>query len=230
MTIQIHVKDLTFFRKPAEKKFEKPKYIFNQLNLEIHTGDRVGLIGHNGVGKSTLLRLLSGILKPDSGTISVSSRLTVLLDSGFGLDPSLSGRENVRTMAILAGVDRSLRTELTNEIMQFSELGQSFDQQVKTYSTGMVVRLVLSAQLFIMQDTGLIIDEGFGTADSAFQKKTFERVDTLMRSVPFLVLASHSEEMLQKYCNRGIVLSNGIISFDGEISSAIEFYRKLQEV
>jgi ABC-type polysaccharide/polyol phosphate transport system ATPase subunit len=227
MTIQIQVKDLTFFRKPSEKKYEKPKYIFNELNLEIHTGDRVGLIGHNGVGKSTLLRLLSGILKPDSGTISVGSRLTVLLDSGFGLDPSLSGRENVRTMAILAGVDRSRRTELTDEIMQFSELGESFDQPVKTYSTGMVVRLVLSAQLFFMENTGLIIDEGFGTADSAFQKKTFERVDTLMRSVPFLVLASHNEEMLQKYCNRGMVLSGGSVLFNGAINGAIEFYRKL---
>ena len=226
MTIQIQVKDLTFFRKPPEKKFEQPKYIFNHLNLEIHTGDRVGLIGHNGVGKSTLLRLLSGILTPDSGTISVASRLTVLLDSGFGLDPSLSGRENVRTMAILAGVDRSLRTRITDEIMQFSELGESFDQPVKTYSTGMVVRLVLSAQLLFMEDTGLIIDEGFGTADSAFQKKTFKRVDTLMRSVPFLVLASHSEEMLQKYCNRGLVLANGSVLFDGAIGEAIEFYRK----
>ena len=227
MTIQIQVKDLSFFRKPPKKKDRDPKYIFNQLNLEINTGDRVGLIGQNGVGKSTLLRLLSGILKPDSGTISVASRLTVLLDSGFGLDPSLSGRENVRTMAILAGVDRSLRTELTDEIKQFSELGESFDQPVKTYSTGMVVRLVLSAQLFFMENTGLIIDEGFGTADSAFQKKTFKRVDTLMRSVPFLVLASHSEEMLRKYCNRGIVLSNGSFLFDGPISGAIDFYRKL---
>lgn len=227
MTIQIQVKDLTFFRKPSEIKHEKPKCIFNQLNLEIHTGDRVGLIGHNGVGKSTLLRLLSGILKPDSGTISVASRLTVLLDSGFGLDPSLSGRENVRTMAILAGVDRSRRTELTDEIMQFSELGESFDQPVKTYSTGMVVRLVLSAQLFFIENTGLIIDEGFGTADSAFQKKTFERVDTLMRSVPFLVLASHNEEMLQKYCNRGMVLSGGSVLFNGAINGAIEFYGKL---
>jgi ABC-type polysaccharide/polyol phosphate transport system ATPase subunit len=227
MTIEINVEGLTFFRTSTKQKFENPKYIFNKLDLKIHNGDRIGLIGQNGVGKSTLLRLLSGILIPDSGTISIASRLTVLLDSGFGLDPPLSGRENVRTMAILAGVDRPLRSVLIDEIRQFSELEEAFDQPVKTYSTGMVVRLVLSAQLVLMENTGLIIDEGFGTADTAFQKKTFKRIDNLMRSVPFLVLASHSETMLRNYCNRGIVLSNGIISFDGEIGSAIEFYRQL---
>jgi len=226
MTIQIQVKDLTFFRKPPEKKSEVARYIFNQLNLEIHTGDRIGLIGHNGVGKSTLLRLLSGILKPDSGTISVASQLTVLLDSGFGLDPSLSGRENVRTMAILAGVDRALRAALTGEIMQFSELGESFDQPVKTYSTGMVVRLVLSAQLFLMEDTGLIIDEGFGTADAQFQKKTFERIDSILKNVPFMVLASHSETMIRSYCNRGIVLDETGIAYDGSVEGALSFYQQ----
>jgi ABC-2 type transport system ATP-binding protein len=226
MSIQIQVKDLTFFRKPPEKKSEVARYIFNQLNLEIHTGDRIGLIGHNGVGKSTLLRLLSGILKPDSGTISVASQLTVLLDSGFGLDPSLSGRENVRTMAILAGVDRALRAALTGEIMQFSELGESFDQPVKTYSTGMVVRLVLSAQLFLMEDTGLIIDEGFGTADAQFQKKTFERIDSILKNVPFMVLASHSETMIRSYCNRGIVLDETGIAYDGGVEGALSFYQQ----
>ena len=224
MNIQIRVRGLTFFRKPVDQKLGIPRYIFDELDLDIHTGDRIGLIGHNGVGKSTLLRLLSGILKPDSGTISVGSPLTVLLDSGFGLDPALSGRENVRTMAILAGIDRLLRAELSEEIKQFSELDGSFEQPVKTYSSGMVVRLVLSAQLFLMENTGLIIDEGFGTADAQFQKKTFERIDSILKKVPFMVLASHNEAMIRSYCNRGIVLNETGVAFDGDVKGALSFY------
>jgi ABC-type polysaccharide/polyol phosphate transport system ATPase subunit len=224
MIIQIQVNGLTFFRKPSDQKLGIPIYIFKELDLDIHTGDRVGLIGHNGVGKSTLLRLLSGILKPDSGTISVGSPLTVLLDSGFGLDPALSGRENVRTMAILAGVEKRLRVELSEEIKQFSELDGSFEQPVKTYSSGMVVRLVLSAQLFLMENTGLIIDEGFGTADAQFQKKTFDRIDSILKSVPFMVLASHNEHLIRTYCNRVLVLQNEGIDFDGSVDDAFRHF------
>jgi ABC-2 type transport system ATP-binding protein/lipopolysaccharide transport system ATP-binding protein len=224
MTARISVNGLSFFRRAGNGKDTDAKFIFRDLNLEIFEGDRVGLIGNNGVGKSTLLRLLSGILKPDEGKIEVRDQLTVLLDSGFGLDPSLSGRENARTMAILARVEKVNRSKLLEEIRNFSELNEAFELPVKTYSTGMVVRLVLSAQLILVEDTGLIIDEGFGTADAQFQKKTFLRIEQLINSVPFMVLASHNEEMLKSYCNRGIVIRESAIAFDGGIEEALQIY------
>jgi ABC-type polysaccharide/polyol phosphate transport system ATPase subunit len=229
MTAQISVNGVSFFRRPGNQKSAEEKYIFKQLNMEIFTGDRVGLIGHNGVGKTTLLRLLSGILIPDEGRIEIRTPLTVLLDSGFGLDPSLSGHENVLTMAILARVAKPDRAEVLQEVRKFSELENAFELPVKTYSSGMVVRLILSAQLFLMENTGLIIDEGFGTADAQFQKKTFDRIDDLIKSVPFMVLASHNEGMLKSYCNRGIVIRESGIAFDGDIEEALRIYNQLEE-
>ena len=224
MSSQIVVSGLTFFRNSSNQKGGGTRYIFNNLDLEIKTGDRIGLIGPNGAGKSTLLRLLSGILKPDEGDVQVNAKLTVLLDSGFGLDPSLSGRENARTMAILAGVARINRSSLLEEVKKFSELEWAFEQPVKTYSTGMVVRLVLSAQLFLMENTGLIIDEGFGTADAQFQRKTFEQIDNIMKNVPFMVLASHNEHLIRTYCNRVLVLQNEGIDFDGDVDDAFRHF------
>lgn len=224
MSAEILVQNLSFFRKTKGDHGFQNHYIFRDLAFEVRNGDRIGLIGQNGVGKSTLLRLLSGILKPDEGEIIVKAPLTVLLDSGFGLDTALSGRENVRTMAVLASVSKSVRSKLSEQIKDFSELGDAFEHPVKTYSTGMVVRLVLSAQLFLMENTGLIIDEGFGTADAQFQRKTFDQIDAILNSVPFMVLASHSEAMLRTYCNRGIVLKDGKVAFDGDIEAALAFY------
>jgi len=224
---EIDAENLTFIRevRDGSKKFEKT--IFKDFNFKVFHGDRVGLIGANGTGKSTLLRLLSGILTPDDGSVTISSKVTTLLDSGFGVDSNLSGRENVKTMLILSGTSRSLRMELTEEINRFSELGEYFEQPIKTYSTGMTVRLILSTQLAILNNTGLIIDEGFGNADAAFQSKTFEKIDAAMKNVPFLILASHDENMLRKYCNRGVVIEQGAIQFDGCVENAIEFYRTL---
>lgn len=224
MTNQIVIKGLSFFRESPNSKDKNVKFIFENLDLVIKTGDRIGLIGPNGAGKTTLLRLISGILKPDKGFIQTNSKLTVLLDSGYGLDPALSGHENARTMAVLARINKSERSTLLEEVRNFSELGDAFEQPIKTYSTGMVVRLVLSAQLFLMENTGLIIDEGFGTADAQFQRKTFEKINQIFRNVPFMVLASHNEAMIRDYCNRVIVLLESRVAFDGDVDGAFHFY------
>lgn len=227
--IEIFAENVTFTRevRDGSKKFEKN--IFQDFTLKIYQGDRLGLIGRNGSGKSTLLRLLSGILKPDFGSITISSKVTTLLDSGFGVDSNLSGRDNVKTMLILNGTNKLHRSGLIESIRLFSDLGEYFEQPIKTYSTGMTVRLILSTQLAILNNTGLIIDEGFGNADASFQHKTFDRIDSALKNVPFMILASHDENLLRKYCNRGIVMENGIVRFDGSIDGALESYRSIYE-
>ena len=227
MKTEIRANNISFFREFRNGSSKVQTSIFNDFSIEVQTGERLGLIGPNGSGKSTLLRLLSGILKPDSGSVNINSKITALLDSGYGLDSNLSGRDNTRTMLILSGIDRSRRDEITDSVREFSELKKYFDEPLKNYSSGMLIRLVLSTQLHILDTTGLIIDEGFGNADASFKEKTFFQIDTAMEKVPFLILASHSENMLRQYCNRGVVIDSGVIKFDGDIEKAINYYHSL---
>ena len=158
MKKEIDAQSISFSREFWSGSSKVKTSIFDNFNIQVHAGDRLGLIGPNGSGKSTLLRLLSGILKPDSGSVIISSKITALLDSGFGLDPNLSGRDNTRTMLILSGIDRSHREEIIESVEEFSELKNYFDQPIKNYSSGMVVRLVLSTQLYMLNTAGLIIE------------------------------------------------------------------------
>lgn len=222
--IAVTLEDVTFFRKSSGRNKENRRYIFNKLNMDIFEGDRIALIGANGAGKSTLLRLLSGILLPDVGKITTFSKCKAILDMGFGLDQELTGRENAKSMLILDGVQRQCREVTLSEIHRFSDLKDQFDKPVKTYSAGMVIRLVMSVQLTTSGKNGIIIDEGFGTADAAFQAKTLKRVDEMVRDSRFMVLASHNENLVKSYCNRGIVLANSLLAFDGNVDEAFSFY------
>jgi ABC-type polysaccharide/polyol phosphate transport system ATPase subunit len=223
---QISLINSSFFRKLSTRSKQNRTYVIADANIEIRFGDRIGLIGPNGSGKTTLLRLMSGIFQPDSGSVILNTDVMTILDAGFGLDHALTGRENTRTLLILGGIERSDRVKTIEFIEEFSELGQYFDQPVKNYSSGMLIRLVLAAQIAMMDKKGLIIDEGFGTADAAFQRKTFDRIEQMLIGVPFIVIASHNEQMLRDYCTRGIVVENGKIQFDGSIEQALDHYHQ----
>jgi ABC-type polysaccharide/polyol phosphate transport system ATPase subunit len=223
---QISLKKVSFFRRLSTGSKQNRTYVIEEANIEILSGERIGLIGPNGSGKTTLLRLMSGIFKPDSGSVILNTDVMTILDTGFGLDHALTGRENARTLLILERVERSDRAKTLEFIEEFSELGQYFDQPVKNYSSGMLIRLILAAQIAMMDKKGLIIDEGFGTADLAFQKKTFDRIEQMLNDVPFIVIASHNEQMLKDYCTRGIVVEKGKIVFDGTIAKAIDHYHQ----
>jgi ABC-type polysaccharide/polyol phosphate transport system ATPase subunit len=203
---------------------DKQKRVLDSISLSIETGERVALIGDNGAGKSTLLRLIAGIYKPDEGSIERTGDFSVFLDAGFGVDMRLTGRENCYSRAIINGVSKGDIRQFIQWVSDFSELGEYFDQPVRTYSTGMVVRLVFSMCTARTHDV-LLIDEGIGTADARFQDKAFSRLSHLYDSAPILILASHDPKLLKQNCTRGIVMRNGRVVFDGDIDESIAFYQ-----
>jgi len=225
MPTALELRDVDFVRRFRRDKDARVMTIFSNLNLTVDLHDRVALIGANGVGKSTLLRIMAGVLPPDKGRVERKSPTKVILDPAVGLEPALSGRDNAQTLLRLQGTSHDVAKLKLAEITEFSELGAFIDEPVKTYSAGMVSRLVVSTQLLNIGNSGLLLDEGIGAADSRFQSKVLNEIEKRFETLSFLVLASHDVVSLTRYCDRGIVLQPGKIAFDGHITDALDFYR-----
>ena len=196
----------------------------DDVSLALKAGDRVALIGHNGSGKSTLLRLMAGIYRPDSGHVRVEGSVGALLDMQLGLDPDFTGRENVQLIAASMGLDRATSSALTPEIAEFCGLGGFMDLPVRTYSAGMVARLAFGIRTAVVHDV-LLVDEAIGAGDASFHEKVQERLEYLLNKTKILVLASHAEDLLRRYCDKGVVLEGGRLVFAGSLAEALDFYR-----
>ncbi len=196
----------------------------NNINLTIMKGDRVGLIGHNGSGKSSFLRLVSGIYIPTSGNINMSVDVYPMLQKSFLTSSELSGVDACKAYYLLNNHSLSGFDAFLNEIIDFSGLGSYMTLPIKTYSEGMSARLIFSI-LTSSPHECLAIDEGFGTGDADFCDRAEERMKQFMESAATLFLASHSEELLKQFCDRGIVFSHGSIAFDGPLDAALNYYR-----
>jgi len=180
-------------------------------SFEIKEGDAVGLIGHNGAGKSTLLRTMAGVYTPIHGAITRKGRIATMLDIGAGMDPELSGYENITRMSLLLGLSKlDVKNNLT-DIEEFTELGNFLQLPVRTYSAGMTTRLLFAVATSTNPDI-LLVDEMFGTGDAEFQIKAKVRMEKLIRSVGIFVFASHSLKIVQQYCNRFFQLQHGTIT------------------
>jgi ABC-type polysaccharide/polyol phosphate transport system ATPase subunit len=178
------------------------------LNLQVRDGDRVGLMGHNGSGKSTLLRVLSGIYKPNAGRIEIEGHVGTLLDPAAGMDMEATGYENIYLRGHLLGMTtREIKSKL-DEIASFSELGDFLSLPMKTYSAGMAARLAFAISTAPETDI-LLVDEGIGAGDAEFQKKAEERISRLFEKTSIVLIASHSEELLARFCNRRIRMEHG---------------------
>ena len=195
----------------------------NNINLTIMKGERVGLIGHNGSGKSSFLRLISGIYLPTSGHINVLVDVYPMLQKTFLTSPELSGVDACKAHYLLKNHSLEGFESFLNEIIEFSGLGSYISLPIKTYSEGMSARLVFSILTSSPHDC-LAIDEGFGTGDADFCDRAEDRMKQFMESAATLFLASHSEELLKQFCNRGIVFSHGSIAFDGPLDAALNYY------
>jgi ABC-type polysaccharide/polyol phosphate transport system ATPase subunit len=195
------------------------------LSFEIDQGETVGIIGRNGAGKTTVLRLLSGITRPTSGCIRRRGRVSALIELGAGFHPDLTGRENVFLNGTILGLTRREVRGLFDEIVAFAELERFIDTPVKRYSSGMFVRLGFAVAAHTRPDI-LLVDEVLSVGDLAFQAKCMNRVGALQRDGVTIVLVSHHMVLIRRYCGRTIVLDEGAKLFDGESSDAIQVYEQ----
>ncbi|MBW3042868.1 ATP-binding cassette domain-containing protein [Prochlorococcus marinus] len=195
----------------------------NNINLKIMKGERVALIGHNGSGKSSFLRLISGIYLPTSGKIKILVDVYPMLQKTFLTSSELSGIDACKAHYLLKNHTLKGFETFLNEIIEFSGLGSYISLPIKTYSEGMSARLIFSILTSSPHDC-LAIDEGFGTGDADFCDRAEERMKQFMESAATLFLASHSEELLKQFCNRGIVFSHGSIAYDGPLDAALNYY------
>lgn len=193
------------------------------ITADIASGERVALLGSNGAGKTTLLRAMAGIYSPSTGSVSVSGRRMPLISIGLGLDEEASGYENILLRGLLIGLKRSEIERKVDDIAAFSELGDFLDLPIRTYSSGMILRLMFSIATSVDTDI-LLMDEWLATGDRDFVGKANDRLHKLIDRSHILIFASHNLDLLKKLCHRGLVLEGGRIVFDGPVSEAIARY------
>lgn len=193
------------------------------INLHLKHGDRVGLVGHNGAGKSTLLRLLSGIYEPTRGACRVHGRVAPVFDLGVGMDPEISGYENIIIRGMFLGMTRKEMLKKIDDIAEFTELGDYLQMPLRTYSTGMRVRIALGVVTSIDPEI-LILDEGIGAVDADFMRKARGRLQALVERSGILVFASHSNEFLAQLCDRALWIDHGQVRMEGGIEEVVGAY------
>jgi ABC-2 type transport system ATP-binding protein len=193
------------------------------ISLSLNMGDRVGLVGHNGAGKSTLLRLLSGIYEPTRGSAIVRGRVAPVFDLGVGMDPEISGYENIIIRGLFLGETRKSMMSKVDEIAEFTELGEYLSMPLRTYSTGMRVRLAMGVVTSIDPEI-LLLDEGIGAVDSDFMRKAQVRLQKLVERTGILVFASHSNEFLARLCKTAMWIDHGTIKMTGAIQDVVRAY------
>jgi lipopolysaccharide transport system ATP-binding protein len=193
------------------------------LNFTLFDGDRVGLVGHNGAGKSTLLRLLSGVYRPTHGRVVLQGHVASLIDLSLGIDHESTGRENIFLRGALSGLSKKEVADKLDEIIAFSELGDFIDMPVRTYSSGMHLRLVFSVSTVIRPEI-LLMDEWLSVGDESFKQKAEVRLAELVQATKILVIASHSRDLIMKTCSRVLWLERGSIKMDGSPDEVCRAY------
>lgn len=220
------------FDKPATLKErlvfwnrEKPQWhhVLKDINLEIKKGDTIALVGTNGSGKSTLLKLMTKILYPTKGTLETAGKLTSLLELGAGFHPDFTGRENIYFNASIFGLTKTEIEKRIDEIIEFSELGSFIDNPVRTYSSGMYMRLAFSVAINVDAEI-LLIDEILAVGDQHFQDKCFAKLKELRDSDKTIVIVSHSLDMIRKLCTRAVWIYKGELKADGSPNEVIDKY------
>ncbi len=199
--------------------------VLKDINIDIEKGDTVALIGVNGSGKSTLLKLMTKIIYPNKGTVQTSGKLTSLLELGAGFHPDFTGRENIYFNAAIFGLTKAEIDKRIDDIIEFSELGDFIDSPIRTYSSGMYMRLAFAVAINVDADI-LLIDEILAVGDQHFQDKCFAKLEQLAKSDMTIVIVAHGMEALKRLCTRGIWINNGVVAMDGKFEEVSAAYLK----
>lgn len=220
-----------FARKLLRQKLDVTSFnstyrALNNINLEINQGDKIGIFGRNGAGKSTLLRVLSEIYKPNIGKVTTQGNMSCLFSIGLGLNLEATGFENVITLGMLRGLKKSQAVSMANDVAEFAELGGFFHRPVRMYSSGMSMKLAFGVATAGNPDI-LLIDEIIGVGDGRFMQKARIRLENLMQNSNILVLTSHDNNLVRKFCSKAIVLDKGNIIYFGDVDTAISCYDNL---
>ncbi len=195
------------------------------ISFDLHRGETIGIIGRNGAGKSTLLRAIAGIIEPDRGRIVNNGARISLLSLGVGFVPNLSGRENAILSGMFMGLSRKKITERLDAIMDFAELGEFFEQPLRTYSTGMRARLGFATAMQVDPDV-LLVDEVLGVGDEQFRAKSADAMKRLIKSDRTVILASHVIALMKDLCDRVLWIEDGEVKYAGETKRTIDIYTK----
>jgi ABC-type polysaccharide/polyol phosphate transport system ATPase subunit len=200
-------------------------WALRDVSVAIAPGEAVGLVGRNGSGKSTLLRLIAGIIRPTRGRVETEGRIGSLLELGAGFHPDFTGRENVELNGALQGLSRARIRERFDEIVAFAELEDAIDRPVKTYSSGMTMRLGFAIAAFLEADV-LLLDEVFAVGDESFQRKCFGVIAAFKERGGTILFVSHDASAVERLCDRAVLLRHGRLAFDGPVHDAITRYRR----
>lgn len=204
---------------------KETRTVLKNINIEIKKGETVALVGVNGSGKSTLLKLMTKIIYPTKGKVETCGKLTSLLELGAGFHPDFSGRENIYFNASIFGLSKKEIDKRLDEIIDFSELREFIDNPVRTYSSGMYMRLAFSVAINVDADI-LLIDEILAVGDQHFQEKCFKKLEELRDSDKTIVIVTHNLDSIKKLCNRAIWINQGEVKMDGKCSDVVDYYLK----
>jgi lipopolysaccharide transport system ATP-binding protein len=212
---------------PADRPRHQAHWVLRGVSFEVAPGEAVGIVGTNGAGKSTLLKIITGTTQPTEGTVTVVGRIAALLELGMGFHPDFTGRQNVFMAGQLLGLNANEITQLMPEIEAFAEIGDYIDQPVRTYSSGMQVRLAFSVATAKRPDI-LIVDEALSVGDVYFQHKCLLRIRSFKEKGTTLLFVSHSPDTVRMLCQRGILLEGGMVIKNADAASVMDYYRASQ--
>lgn len=205
----------------------KEKHAVDDVSFEIKRGEAVALFGKNGAGKSTILKMITGVTYPTKGNIDVNGRVSALLELTSGFDPELSGRKNIYLKGQLSGLKNEEIKELEETIVEFADIGEYIDQPVRTYSSGMKARLGFAVNVNIRPEI-LIVDEALSVGDKAFRKKCLNKVNDIIENDNVtLLFVTHSIATAKEFCKRGIVMKKGRLIYDTDIGEAVALYNNM---
>jgi len=196
------------------------------VHLQVFQGETVGIIGRNGSGKSTLLQIIAGTLTPSAGTIEVKGKVAALLELGSGFNPEFTGRENVYMNGAILGLTRAQVDELLPQILEFADIGDFIDQPIKTYSSGMAVRLAFAVQAMVPKEV-LIVDEALAVGDELFQRKCYAKIEQFKQQGGTILFVSHSAASIIELCDRAVLMDDGEMLMVGPSKRVVNLYQKL---